>query len=364
MYITAYREEDNPPPDYRDLTEKLRKALEADPRVTAIRSGPHPDDVSYGPFYPVPEDEVDLILAPVKAREPEAYVPFKFTVKVPSKNQPQLDGPEDLPETYEARWNCSTLMVFWREEKRHRKFMPGGQVVRDVVSEAAAKAGYPVRVQGPSMAHVDLRIKADPTAGSILWTRSPSDREIFDLTFPLELDDQRIADLAFGHLSSLASYYYKMENISERAGITERALNDSVEELLLLEHARSISGFDWKHPIESVRFWWDNRGWRGRASEAIASIWLSTARLQGLIGEWSELHRFYRTLVSEKAGFDPFETYVSDMREEFGGYTFDLPTKIVEHSEGKIGVYYLVVATVLSAIAGAVFGAIAGHYAR
>src|SRR5439155_21042489 len=83
----------------------------------------------------------------------------------------------------------------------------GGQVVRDILEEAINRAGYRARVQGPSMAHVDVRLIFDETASSL--SEEHSGWRQWDIRFPGAAPDSDAAlkQLFRATLFQVCAYY-------------------------------------------------------------------------------------------------------------------------------------------------------------
>jgi hypothetical protein len=364
VFISAYEDDEREEFNTADFVEAIGKSLAGDARITAIAGGSaDAGGISFFSFFPRPSGMDELLAAPRKSRAPQWFDPFKLIIRVPKKNQPLAQVFGEAPtEEYHAIWNGSCALVFWPEHGKHFSFVPGGQIVRDVLRETGESAGYETRTQGPSMAHVDVVVTTDAKADAITYSRSNVDRHLFELVFPMKWDRERVEELTFVRLHFMALVYYQLCNISERVREVEGTLNDIVEKLLLLHYDRSLNRFSLRHPREWMVRIWTNRGWRGQSEEFVGGIWLAAARLQSLRAGWQDLRRHFDELVAEVGGFSPFQDHITDMDHEVHELDVGLASRIVEHTESRIGVSYVVVATIIAAIVGAIAGALAGHF--
>jgi hypothetical protein len=155
-----------------DVSRRLSKALNADPRVVAL-SDPEALDVDYCrefSVFPASEDVMspDLLFGRDQRPSMSLSQPFGFRVRVPKKNQPtyySIDEPAS--DEYVCVWDGRALVVGWTQPGGRPIPASGGQIVEDILADIAHAAGFGVYGQACSpgcrhvFSHVDMRVRVD-----------------------------------------------------------------------------------------------------------------------------------------------------------------------------------------------------------
>jgi hypothetical protein len=347
-------------PKSAELRKQLGEALEADPRVRKLTLPPH-WDAGYSSFFPRVEEESEDLMDPVDDMQWTASFrqPFCFEVSVPAKNQPLVARDDKtIPERYLARWDGSGLMVFWEQPAGRDVPWAAGQVVRDVVKEAVERAGYVPKIQGPSLAHVDLRLT--PVADDQPLSFRRAGLYLVEATVPLPWEPDLIADFMYSILSGVTAEFYGLENHEERIVMVNAALQAALSELLRLQYLRANLKI-WP-PLNYMKSRRQLFGWRTESRALMARIWLCISNLQSLREAWMELLRTYRLLTEETASVEIFELDRANSEHFVRGVDSTTAQSVVQDIGGRLDNRDLVLATAGAALVGAVVGVILSHH--
>ena len=339
-------------PDPAEVLQSVAKALEADSRVRAV-APTEPSYLSYEGVFPwLQLDPLDAPPADLMQRAMESATPIAFSVSVPGKNQPTwgLDD-EVAAEDYMCAWDGGLLLVMW--ESATSPPPSGGHIVRDIVAEAIDRAGYISRVQGPSMAHVDVHILFDDTER--LPSGSQVDWRQVDVTLPVERGGLPEAMIEFfSRTSLLGRAYYRVENTREAYMQVKSHLHVGIERLLRLHHRRAKARV---LPFKNrIRERWRLRKTRTRLRELESRVLLETAMLQGLRVEHLERLSEYQATTTDWGLGVVFHPWVESTRIEVTRDDLTAGPAAAEYVAHRLDKRDVVVATLWGVVFGALLG--------
>lgn len=212
--------------------------------------------------------------------------PAVLKISVPTKNQPTFGALTSTATDYVAVTNGSHFAVAWEFPVFRAPPFLGGQVVRDILLEAAKLASPSAEVRGPTLAHFNIRLILDPTIHE-LTAIGPSGDE--DLTFmvPADVEASEAILAIFRQTSLELSYYYRLVGLEQALGIVESQLRDDQIQLLaktwlVTQHQFSLRPSTWVGP-------WENRQLRRESRQLIARSWLGLSASESLISDWRSL---------------------------------------------------------------------------
>lgn len=209
--------------------------------------------------------------------------PAMLRISVPTKNQPTFGALTSTATDYLAVTNGTHFAVAWPfPASRPHPFL-GGQVVRDILLEAAKLASPSAEIRAPSLAHFKIRLILDSTIQE-LTAIEPSGDEDLTFTAPADVAASDALLAIFRHISIELSYYYTLVGLEGALSIVESQLRDDQIELLaktytVTQHQYSLRPSTW---VGSLK----NRQLRRESRQLIARSWLGLSASESLISTW------------------------------------------------------------------------------
>lgn len=281
--------------DQTEIRDKLVEALREDARVSAVAE-PEPlaPDERDGHRVFLHRDDADpqSMITGADARNCVVFPqPIEFEVHVPRKNQPtQFSLDEPASEDYVAVWDGSTLIVGWRQ-KDASVSSTGGQIVAQILDDAAQGVGYEVYSQAcdPAcrhvFAHVNMFIDAAPDVETSTFT-AEGWNGVRVRTTKMQ-DDASSVGLLYWDISAAVDLFSGVKNVGRRVLDLEAAARSDLIGLMRLQYLRAHV---YEHGYrDRPKMLWDIRDWRSRARVHVARLWLLLASIEESRREWSEL---------------------------------------------------------------------------
>jgi hypothetical protein len=351
--------------DGDEVYTRIRKALEADPRVPNIEQmWDSDDDLSSRTIRMFPVDGKSSRDA-LHANSDRFYVyrfahPIIFSVRVPKKNQPtSILGNEPPAEEYYAYWDGTSSAVIWSQPTED-DYLPGGEIVIDVIRDACAKAGYSSLLQTCSAAchsqflHTGLLCLPAPED---TFSVSPKSDIPFLVVATLAMSSpkQLLVELWY-RCSGPIEAFATRQNSEFRIHDVEEHARDDLSALLVnhYEQARART-----LPLrERMKAAWHGRGSARRSQSLIASIWLGLSNLELLMQSWRTQHLELSQSMGEYDLLPLFDRELRDGDEYVGHLDLSGIHGAVSELATRFDNRLLVWGTIMGAAAGGLAGAL------
>lgn len=367
--------DDHTPDDLADLRPKLAEQLKKDLRVTRAMpiSGRTFWD-SIDTFYPpIVNDDDDLLSGADHVHAAQFGNPIVFTVHVPAKNQPEVNGHSATVEDYQVAWDGWTAVVAWRRVPS--EVVPpiaAGQVIVDVLRDALAALDSSLMVQAciPGchhlFAHTDMKVSVQKAEGHrIEWGPSNSTMSV-DVRIQSEhVDDYGLAYQLQSEIAIAAETFALMKNLARRILNLEQSARSKTAMLLRYEYAaleRADVGF-WKRIGHGFQDAWLSLMGRGRgrpAKRLIAELWLQMAAIESLQVAFRDARRNHADSIDSPALQALFE---ADLKADEAGVDeidASFARAAIESKSARLDTRVVVAATLAAAVVGSAIGAAIG----
>jgi hypothetical protein len=353
--------------DVGEMFSAICRELKKDNRVIDVEQPEAlPSWDNRGSFHPVTTtDHMDIVLGLDRATYAQSVRPVTFRVRVPVKNQPLFRGEDDIPaEDYQAIWDGITLAVSWEQPQDKDVPHSGGHVLEPILRAANEGAGGDLHVQPCSLGcefmffHTTIRMV--PYSGADDWEFTEGgDPSVVQIEGPPGQDLKSWLPPMFAVVRPSAGAFAEMKNLGARIQAAEGQARSTLGRLLAAtaqrEHLATHS------VLLTLRKRWDMRGFRGRARQDLAILWLTIANLEMLKRRWSESRLRFEQGLKETAGI-AFLFDRDDSPEAETVETLNLSTiqSAVSHLSGTLDTKSIAIATIVGATAGGLMGALVG----
>ncbi|MEX5299131.1 hypothetical protein RCG67_10170 [Kocuria sp. CPCC 205292] len=313
-------------PDAREfshsVSEKLRKALDVDPRVVkvyierAIKTVDNARTHTYWEFNSEAEDFGEFIDRFEVLRLNE---PIVFRVRVPIKNQPIYRGIDDVPsDEYLVVWDGVSVLVQWNQDVTEAT-ASGGHIVFDVLEAAAGEAGYAAEVVACSaechhkFVHADVVTFDGDTHPDKFVISGETPVGVGVITpFNREKDDLSNLLRTYHEISYAVDIYSQVrDSVDSIYSMETKARSDSAK-LMLIEYSRASSR-QFPNP-RSVVDAWKLRNFRGESRKLLSGLWLAMNYVESFEREWRRSSVRFKSVLEEN-GLEKL-TPIFDIGEE------------------------------------------------
>jgi hypothetical protein len=294
LYVSNPKEQ-----DIAVCAERLRSAIEEDPRVEWVKGGAPEKHWDQQPkYYPYPPHSYEsCLLGTDLVRSFTLSDEFTFKVHVPKKNQPKRYDVDDVPtEDYLAKWNGEVLAVFFEHPPTSDIAFSSGQVVGDILLEATERIGLGVYRQGCSLtcddlfSHTSLSIiPSEHAVESPIVIDEPKDADlnmpVMEAVVPVHWNMQKVAGVCFLDLKGAITYFYRMKNTAHRLLHVDHMMAHERSDLLELQYQRAK--FPEVKLSRKAQELWKLRGWSNKPQATMARLWLQASAIEDLKRTWS-----------------------------------------------------------------------------
>jgi hypothetical protein len=368
LYVSNSKEQ-----DITICADKLRSALEEDPRVQWVRGGiPEKHWDQQPQYYPFPPNSYESsLLGTDLVRSFTLSDEFTFKVHVPKKNQPKRYDVDDIPtEDYLAKWNGEVLAVFFEHAPTYDVAFSAGQVVGDILQEVTEQVGLGLYRQGCSLScddlfsHTSLAIIPSEHAveGPIVIDEpkdAPPDMPLMEAYVPVSWDMQEIADTCFLELKVAIAYFYRMKNTAHRLLHVDHMMTHERSDLLELQYQRAK--FPEARLSRKVQELWKLRSWSNKAQAAMARLWLQVSEIEDLKRTWSRERFEYRR---DAAQFGRELLFLIDDDDDVSSIEeidLSLTQSALDNAAGRLDARSISLITLVATLAGGIGGALVGR---
>ncbi|MCS5496933.1 hypothetical protein NY547_06750 [Cnuibacter physcomitrellae] len=359
-----------------DLRSDIASQLSKDSRVTRVSPGaPGEQWDEDHTFFPIhTRDSTNLVSGADHIHTRRFGNPISFSVNVPAKNQPTINGETPAADRYEVSWDGWTAVVLWAR-MTGEVHAPGaaGQVVVEILQDALNAMGHSLLVQAcsPSCEHLfghrNMRVSSWAGRGM------PFDIE-FGIVEPsapvwvkLQGDLNATSTVLAIHqeVALPAEAFARLKNTARRILLIQSNMRRQTSELLSRDYAallRADVGF-WRtigHGFQDA--WWFIRG-EGPArptKRLIAELWLGMAAVESLQQKYAEADRDFHDVISEWAIPELFTIDLKDDEARVESLNSDFARAAIENKSARMDNRGIVVATLVAAIFGSGIGAAIG----
>jgi hypothetical protein len=287
-----------------------------------------------------------------------------FSVHVPAKNQPTYFRLDTVAsEDYYAFWDGYTLLVGWTGYDDDRVGAAGGQVVIDIVRDAAVACGCDIYVQAcmPTchhlFAHANLRIREDPTEAKVRFEagRDP------DLIVRVPTITPAVPALGyfFWLIGGSFEEFAFTKNRARRVLDLEQVTRETLLDLMRVEYSRA-------HILEHrlrdrPKMRWMIRGWKKQARVSLAKVWLGLAAIEETRRDWGDWRNRFRGISADYGTELIFSADRRDDDTAVESLNTSLIQTGVQDASTRLASRALVNATAAAGVA-AIVGVIIGHF--
>jgi hypothetical protein len=350
-----------------DLLDAVVAELKADPRVVSVEEPEIEEDwCTSGVIYPSPlPSGIDSWFHHMHWVRFSA--PLSFRVGVPAKNQRRLSEGDELPTSYVVWWDGMVVLTAWQVRADEPLGLSGGHVVEDILSEALERADFELYVQGCNpgcsygYAHTSLRLlPAVDDQDEIAYEESSFPGEVTALVprIPRERPGAAFFDLAIP-----AAGFTTMKNVGRHMLDVEQDARENLDKLLDLVNARAEVSLVGKGSRPKAM--WELRHWRRESNRLIAKVWLGLSVIERLQRTWSAERFDFEQATGERGLSRLFVRDHADDKARIESLDLDLMRAAVAQAAERLDRQALTrvtgIAAVAGGVAGAVFGALAGH---
>jgi hypothetical protein len=302
--------------------------------------------------------------------------PFAFEVLVPKKNQPIINGNDDVPtDHYWAAWDGVTLVVIWKGDKSKR-YPPisGGHVVEEILRAATQSIGADLVVQpcdlgcSSMFVHRCLLINQRAGTGRLDFRITQHEKWAtvahFDLDFtgsPIEVAEQIHSNVGFSSdcfasFKNLSRRLFDLEEVSmsltnELLDLDSQALNRSKGKLL----TRSL-----KIVGNSFKTAWTGVGGRRTSNRIISSLWISMLRIETVKHQTESALRGFHDIATLMKCIDLFDRDMTAYDIRLREVDTQFVRASIEQKSSRMDNMGVVWATLGGAVLGAVLVAVGG----
>ncbi|WP_270365332.1 hypothetical protein [Microbacterium algeriense] len=359
-----------------DLRADIASQLSKDSRVTRVSAGaPGTQWDEDHTFYPVhTSDRTDLISGADHIHTRRFGNPITFSVNVPAKNQPTINGEAPETDRYEVSWDGWTAVVLWaRSTGEVHAPTAAGHVVVGILDDALKAMGHSLLVQAcsPSCEHLfgHRSMRVSSWEGQELH---------FDIEFGIAEPNDPVWVKLQGDLGATstvlaihrevalpAEAFARLKNTARRILLIQSNMRRQTAELLSRDYAallRADVGF-WRtigHGCQDA--WWFVRGkGPGRPTKRlIAELWLGMAAVESLQQKYAEADRDFNDVISEWATPELFSIDLKDDEANVESLNSDFARAAIENKSTRMDNRGIVIATLAAAIVGSGIGAAIG----
>lgn len=357
-----------------EVIARLRRALEADPRVDQL-SGDKLDVewTTTDVLYPHGQGETEDPDAVLDGHDHKHVLTIPdeltFSVQVPSKNQKLLIEGERVPERYMVKWNGTVACVLWMES---RPTMSAGCVIREVLGEAAVAAGFGFYTQACSSAcefpflhrtavlvsqhgSFDGDMTFDISEG---WDEVSEGRDEVIGRGPEGSSSRELADLFYSTIAFDTRRFSQLKNVGRRIMDLEDTARDSLRSLLALQYQHTCVRGDGVGQYFRRRL--ALRGWRAESRKLVSRVWLAVASLEVLQRRWARLRSEFEAGTRTDTTLLLFEGDHHHDAEQVSTLDVGGLATAVEQASSRLDTMALTSATTWGALAGGAAGAAVG----
>ena len=356
----------DPNADMKALHPKIADAIRSDSRVLSIAT-PQLNEhwMTRELIYPASQSNPDELLRGSDVlfgiRYPQ---PYALEISVPAKNQPRIHGEIAAADHYFAAWDGWTAVVLW--SKGPSSYVPAsaGQVLTEILRDAAATLGLGLYVQACSpacdlqFAHRSMAIHA--VVGSqaaatfeVSGSNAIGVEVVLDGVIPMSCILHR-------EVSSPAADFSQVKNVARRILNIEAAARKMTSELIALDYvALSVRQESrWTRVRTALHNAVHHRGENGpkRAQYLIACLWLAMASIELLQHRFADMRRNYGDSVSEWAVPELFDGDLKSDESSVEMVDAQFARAAVEYKSTRIDTRLVVIATTIAGLAGGLLG--------
>lgn len=344
---------------------EIARHLSADSRVVDVRSAKFDEHImEWNVFYPSApgSDETDLLSGADGFYSLHISLPIAFQVSVPEKNQPVIDGNDDVPtDSYWCVWDGRFAVVTWQQADGSPA-ISAGHVVLDVLEDALGALGYGLYAPGCEyncsfkLVHNTLRILEADDSNEAWQFGSDESHSVVSATpnrhapTPLALPISLYLEIA-----SVARDFVWVKNYGRRVMDLEARVRKDHSRLLDLfaRNAQRATGRWYRRAWASIF----SRGWRRRARFLIASQWQGMAGIETVRSRWED---DLRDLEESPISRDVLGSDMTRDIDRINGIEFSGLLSALDQVMSHLDTRQVAVATTAGALGGALAGALVG----
>lgn len=354
---------------------ELADQIGKDSRVTKIKRPPSNSfwDTEAA-FFPTRAMTTDALLGGSDLVKAARFgEPIIFTVNVPAKNQPTINGYEATADRFEVAWDGWSAVVAWKRAE-DEAFPPfaAGQVVADILKDALEALEHDLLVQACSpwcehlFAHTDMRVAvwSSPTWESE-WTFDDQRAEVAVRLQGTSPTDEFVVVELLEELQMAASSFARMKNLARRVLDIEGSIQLKTATLLhhdyeALKRADVGLGERIKHAMQDAAASLRGEG-RGRAVKTlIAELWLHMAAVGALRHQFLQAKRDYDDSLLPDPARALFDRDLKDDEAGVATLNLDFAQVAIDNKSLRLDNRGIVIATLVAAVVGSGIGAAVG----
>jgi hypothetical protein len=290
--------------------------------------------------------------------------PVSLTVNVPAKNQKTYASDETAPaEIYEVLWDGLVVVVGWAQDTDDLG-LAGGQVVEEVLHDAAHQIDQHIHVQScaPHCDYLFVHANLRGTRGDVeelVAIGKSGPYEPVEFTAPDDVSVRSTTEDIFWSLKSDLRRFAKLKNVGRRLLEIESFAQTTLDSLLGRYQADAeYALLPWYARARGLR---EIRRSRRRARRDIATMWLCLASLEKLRRKFSEHARDHRDWQSVFSAEMLLEHDLDEL-EIVTSMDLSILRQGTEHAAERLDNRSVAHAPAWGAVAGGVMGAIFGHF--